>query len=121
MVKSGVRWPPNSGLPQQNLRTSGPPVTLSVVSRIRNGTNGWRGSVSGAAAAATGKVSPLSGAIASSFYNCKGNNEIYAGGNSSKTKNHLLVFSLRMYDTIWITNISWLGSNNRCVWTRHWL
>ncbi|KAL5737790.1 hypothetical protein ACOSP7_030551 [Xanthoceras sorbifolium] len=93
MAKPGVRWPPNSGLPQQNLCASGPPVTLSVVSRIRNGTNGWRGSVSGAAAAATGRVSPLSGAIASSFHNCKGNNDTYAGGNSSKAKYHLLVFS----------------------------
>ncbi|KAK1582718.1 hypothetical protein Q3G72_017624 [Acer saccharum] len=63
------------------------------------------------------------GAIASSFYNCRGNNEIYAGGNSSKTKNHLLVFSPSgcMYDTIWITNISLSGSNNGCVWNRHWL
>ncbi|KAH7511569.1 hypothetical protein JRO89_XSUnG0189700 [Xanthoceras sorbifolium] len=93
MAKPGVRWPPNSSLPQQNLCASGPPVTLSVVSRIRNGTNGWRGSVSGAAAAATGRVSPLSGAIASSFHNCKGNNDTYAGGNSSKAKYHLLVFS----------------------------
>lgn len=93
MVKPGVRWPPSSGFLQQNLCASGPPVTLSVVSRIRNGTNGWRGSVTGAAAAATGRVTPLSGAIASSFHNCKGNNDTYAGGNSSKTRYHLVVFS----------------------------
>ncbi|KAL9441465.1 hypothetical protein AB3S75_020039 [Citrus x aurantiifolia] len=96
MAKSGVRWPPNLGLQmpnQQSLCASGPPVTLSVVSRIRNGNNGWRGTVSGAAAAATGRVSSLSGAIASSFHNCKGNSETYAAGSSLKIKNHLLVFS----------------------------
>ncbi|XP_031265449.1 autophagy-related protein 18f [Pistacia vera] len=96
MTKPGVRWPPNAGvqLPnQQSLCASGPPVTLSVVSRIRNGNNGWRGHVSGAAAAATGRMSSLSGAIASSFHNCKGKGGVYAGGSSSKMKYHLLVFS----------------------------
>ncbi|CAA6674447.1 unnamed protein product [Spirodela intermedia] len=56
------------------------PVTLSVVSRIRNGSNWWRSAVNGAAAAATGRISPFSGAIASAFHNCSGNH-------------HLLVFS----------------------------
>lgn len=96
VAKSGVRWPPNLGLQmpnQQSLCASGPPVTLSVVSRIRNGNNGWRGTVSGAAAAATGRVSSLSGAIASSFHNCKGNSETNAAGSYLKIKNHLLVFS----------------------------
>lgn len=73
---------------QQSLFVTGPPITLSVVSRIRNGTNGWRGTVSGAAAAATGRKSSLSGAIASSFRNCKGSE-----GNYSKSKYQLLVFS----------------------------
>lgn len=96
MTNPAVRWPPNLGLQmpnQQSLCASGPPVTLTVVSRIRNGNNGWRGTVTGAAAAATGRVSSLSGAIASSFHNCKGNSDIFAGVNSSKTKYHLLVFS----------------------------
>lgn len=96
MTKSAVRWPPSLGVQmhnQQNLCASGPPVTLSVVSRIRNGNNGWRGTVTGAAAAATGRLGSLSGAIASSFHNCKGNNNIYVDGTTLKTKYHLLVFS----------------------------
>lgn len=68
----------------------GPPVTLSVVSRIRNGNNGWRGTVSGAAAAATGRIGSLSGAIASSFHNCRGSNNL---SGDSTPKYHLLVFS----------------------------
>jgi hypothetical protein len=88
MTKAVVRWPPN----QQSLCAAGPPVTLSVVSRIRNGNNGWRGTVSGAAAAATGRMSSLSGAIASSFHNCRGN-ALYADCHSLKAKYHLLVFS----------------------------
>ncbi|KAK9092131.1 hypothetical protein Syun_027042 [Stephania yunnanensis] len=84
-----------AGLPklnQQSLCASGPPVTLSVVSRIKNGNSGWRGTVSGAAAAATGRISSLSGAIASSFHNCKCD-DAYAEFNTLRTKYHLLVFS----------------------------
>ncbi|OVA11168.1 WD40 repeat [Macleaya cordata] len=89
MVRSST-GPPK--LNQQNLCASGPPVTLSVVSRIKNGNNGWIGTVSGAAAAATGRASSLSGAIASAFHNCK-RNDVYAEITSSRTKYHLLVFS----------------------------
>ncbi|XP_034678399.1 autophagy-related protein 18f isoform X3 [Vitis riparia] len=97
-TKPAVRWPPNSGLQmlsQQNFCASGPPVTLSVVSRIRSGNNGWRGTVTGAAAAAaaaTGRMSSLSGAIASSFHNCKAN-DLFSNSSSLKEKYHLLVFS----------------------------
>ncbi|KAE8704044.1 Autophagy 18 F isoform 2 [Hibiscus syriacus] len=80
-------------LPNSSLCASGPPVTLSVVSRIRNGSNGWRGTVSGAAAAATGRMGSLSGAIACSFHNCKGNNFLLSESSSLKGKYHLLVFS----------------------------
>ncbi|KAF2314238.1 hypothetical protein GH714_024398 [Hevea brasiliensis] len=96
MTKSAVRWPPNLGLlmhNQQSICATGPPVTLSVVSRIRNGNNGWRGTVTGAAAAATGRLGSLSGAIASSFHNSKSNNDLYVDGTTLKTKYHLLVFS----------------------------
>ncbi|MED6219840.1 hypothetical protein PIB30_039401 [Stylosanthes scabra] len=89
MTNQAVRRSHSSVMPQQQgLIASGPPITLSVVSRIRNGANGWRGAVSGAAAAAAGRKSLLSGAIASSFRNA-----LYVEGNHSKTKNHLLVFS----------------------------
>ncbi|XP_009358092.2 autophagy-related protein 18f [Pyrus x bretschneideri] len=91
-TRSSVRWPGLQTPNQQSLCSAGPPVTLSVVSRIRNGNNSWRGTVTGAAAAATGKMSSLSGAVASSFHNCKGN-AYYLDHNSSKAKYHLLVFS----------------------------
>ncbi|KAF2285834.1 hypothetical protein GH714_008317 [Hevea brasiliensis] len=96
MTKPAVRWPPNLGLQMHNQQTicaPGPPVTLSVVGRIRNGNNGWRGTVTGAAAAATGRLGSLSGAIASSFHYSKGNNVLYVDGTTLKTKYNLLVFS----------------------------
>lgn len=75
-------------LSQKKLFVSGPPATLSVVSRIRNGSNLFKGAVHGAAAFATGASSPISGAIASTFHNCKG-----ASDGSSRMKYYLLVFS----------------------------
>ncbi|XP_057950223.1 autophagy-related protein 18f [Malania oleifera] len=95
MTKPAAHWPPNSGLQvlnQQCLCASGPPVTLSVVSRIRSGSNGWRGTVTGAAAAATGRLGSFSGAIASSFHNCK-SNDLFVDSCSLKVRYHLLVFS----------------------------
>ncbi|XP_074319463.1 autophagy-related protein 18f isoform X2 [Silene latifolia] len=86
-----VRWSPKPTGQMSNDRThlaSGPPITLSVVSRIRNGTNGWRGTVNNAAAVATGKNSSLSGAIAATFCVCE-DNDI----NSLKPKYNLLVFT----------------------------
>ncbi|KAI3410625.1 BCAS3 domain-containing protein [Psidium guajava] len=94
-TKSAVRWPPTADLQmpsQRNIFGAGNPVTLSAISRIRNGNNGWRGTVSGAAAVATGRFHSLPGAIASSFYICK-RSDSYADRNSSKAKYHLLVFS----------------------------
>ncbi|KAI5605666.1 hypothetical protein POPTR_001G417000v4 [Populus trichocarpa] len=96
MNKPTVSCPPCLGLQmhnQQSLCATGRAVTLSAVSRIRNGNNGWRGTVTGAAAAATGRLGSLSGAIASSFHKCKGNNDMYGDGTSFKSKYHLLVFS----------------------------
>lgn len=94
-TRSAIHWLPNSNLQtpnQQSLCAAGVPVTLSAVSRIKNGNNSWRGTVSGAAAAATGRVSSLSGAVASSFHNCKGKAS-YLDCSPSKAKYHLLVFS----------------------------
>ncbi|KAL0362269.1 UNVERIFIED_CONTAM: Autophagy-related protein 18f [Sesamum calycinum] len=94
-TKPAVRGSPSSGLQvltQQDICASGPTVTLSAVSRIKNGNNGWRNTVSGAAAAATGWSSSLCGAIASTFHNCKGND--MHGDSSSLNRNYyLLVFS----------------------------
>ncbi|RWW25282.1 hypothetical protein GW17_00010386 [Ensete ventricosum] len=76
----------------QCLFASGTPLTLSAVSRIRNGSNGLKGAVSGAAAAATGKVSPLYGAIASAFHICKGYG-LQIDISSVRTNYYLLVFA----------------------------
>ncbi|XP_042060152.1 autophagy-related protein 18f-like isoform X1 [Salvia splendens] len=95
ITKPAVHGSPNSGLQvltQQSVCASGPPVNLNAVSRIRNGINGWRNTVSGAAAAATGRSSSLSGAVASVFHNCK-DDGIY-GDQSLLMKNYyMLVFS----------------------------
>lgn len=96
MTNEAVHWPHSSALEickQQSLCATGPPITLSVVSRIRNGSSGWRSTVTCAAAAATNMMSSLSGAIASSFRNFEGSNISYVSGNYSKEKYHLLVFS----------------------------
>nr|XP_010908141.1 autophagy-related protein 18f isoform X1 [Elaeis guineensis] len=94
-TKAAVHWPHSSSSVKHNQQSpfaSGPPVTLSVASRIKNGSNGWKGAVTGAAAAATGRVSPLSGAVASVFHNCKGSG-LYSDNSSLRTKYYLLVFS----------------------------
>lgn len=91
MKKISVRWPPNLKS-QQKLCVSGPPVSLSAVSRIRNGNKGWRGTVTDAAAAATGKPNCLSGPIASCFWKCK-SNDMGVNNEILKAKYHLLVFS----------------------------
>ncbi|TKY66705.1 Autophagy-related protein 18f [Spatholobus suberectus] len=96
MTNQAVRWPHNSAVEickPQSLCATGPPITLSVVSRIRNGSNGWRSTVTGAAAAATNRMSSLSGAIASSFCNFEGSSTLCVNGNYSEEKYHLLVFS----------------------------
>ncbi|XP_031485223.1 autophagy-related protein 18g [Nymphaea colorata] len=93
-AQSAIRQPPTSGpsrLSQQTLYESGTPVTLSAVSRIKSG-NSWRDAVSGAAAAATGRVNSLPGAVASSFHNCNGHG-LHADFNLRSPKYHLLVFS----------------------------
>uniref|UniRef100_A0A1D1Z9A3 Breast carcinoma-amplified sequence 3 n=1 Tax=Anthurium amnicola TaxID=1678845 RepID=A0A1D1Z9A3_9ARAE len=90
-ARGAARWQTGSCTSKLS-QQPGSPITLSVVSRIRNGSNGWKGAVSGAAAAATGRVSPLSGAIASAFHNCNGTG-VYQDIDLLRTKYHLLVFS----------------------------
>ncbi|KAJ6423267.1 hypothetical protein OIU84_024248 [Salix udensis] len=90
---------------QQSLCAPGPTVTLSAVSRIRSGNNGWRGTVTGAAAAATGRLGSLSGAIASSFHKCKGNYDMYGDGASFKSKYHLFTYTLRILDGVDSTTV----------------
>lgn len=95
MSKPAVHGSSNSGLQvltQQSICASGPPINLSAVSRIRNGSNGWRNTVSGAAAAATGRSTSLTGAVAAVFHNCKGDC-MHGDQSSLRKKYYLLVFS----------------------------
>lgn len=73
----------HADLNQQIFSASGPPITLSAVSRIRSGNSGWRNVVTGAAVAASGRTNSYSGVIASTFHKCNGN----------MSKYHMLVFS----------------------------
>lgn len=91
-LPSWLPQPAGQMLNQNNSFVSGPPITLSAVSRIRNGNNGWKGTVNGAAAVATGKNSSLSGAVAAAFHLCKGHN-MHLNARAMKSKYHLLVFS----------------------------
>ncbi|CAK9176262.1 unnamed protein product [Ilex paraguariensis] len=93
--KPTVCGPPDSGLQmcnQQSLCTSGPPITLSAVSRIRSGNNSWKSTVTGAAATAAGRFSTPSGAFASAFHSCRGN-DLFVDTSSLKANYHLLIFS----------------------------
>ncbi|XP_027172544.1 autophagy-related protein 18f [Coffea eugenioides] len=95
MMRSPACSTPHSGAQvydQQCFRTSDPPVTLSVVSRIRSGNNGWRNTVTGAAAAASGRMNSPAGAIAAAFHYYKGSDS-YLDTSFLKTNCHLLVFS----------------------------
>ncbi|RDX72115.1 Autophagy-related protein 18f, partial [Mucuna pruriens] len=95
MTNQAVRWPHSSALEickQQSFCATGPPIALSVVSRIWNGSNGWISTVTGAVATATNRMSSLSGAIAS-FRNFEGSSTLCVNRNYSKEKYHLLTFS----------------------------
>jgi len=115
-----VRWWSCSGLlraNQQPLPPPSPPITLSVVSRIKNGNVGWRGTVSGAAAAATGRTNSSAGAIAAVFRNGGGQTMQSDLGNfSSKNQlwvffpsGHLIQYSFHVYngaDSVYSGNIA---------------
>ncbi|KAK4803797.1 hypothetical protein SAY86_003614 [Trapa natans] len=82
---------PEPQISNQNcLCAEGSPITLSALSRIRNGNSGWKETVSGAAAVATGRLNS-SGAIASVFHDFKGSKNF--DPNSPREKIDLLVFS----------------------------
>jgi len=90
-----VQWKskPADQMLKQNPFSSGTPVTLSAVSRIRNGVNGWRGAMNGAAAVTIGKNNSLSGAIAAAFHLYKDSDMHINTSSTLKSKQHLLVFS----------------------------
>jgi hypothetical protein len=55
-------------LNQQALPPPPPAINLNVVSRIKNGNSGWRGTVTSAAVAAAGRPNALAGAVAAVFH-----------------------------------------------------
>lgn len=62
-------WSSLSCMIEQQFIPPPPPLTLSVVSRIKNFSSGWRNTVSSVTASATGKTLIPSGAIAAVFHN----------------------------------------------------
>nr|XP_029118325.1 autophagy-related protein 18h isoform X2 [Elaeis guineensis] len=85
-------WSTMSCITDQQFRPPPQPVTLSVVSRIKNCNSGWLNTVSNVAASAAGKISVPSGAIAAVFYN-----SIFHDGlqipSKANSLEHLLVYS----------------------------
>ncbi|XP_020087344.1 autophagy-related protein 18h-like isoform X2 [Ananas comosus] len=84
-------WSSSSFLMDQQFHPSPPPITISVVSRIKNGS-GWLNTVSNVAASATGKMSVPSGALSAVFHN-----SIYRDSAPVPLKvnslEHLLIYS----------------------------
>jgi len=68
-----------------------PPITLCDVHKIKNGNDGWCSTISGAAAAATGRSNISSGAVAAVFHNGGGQNFQSQLGYSD-IRNQLWVF-----------------------------
>ncbi|XP_042491439.1 autophagy-related protein 18h-like isoform X2 [Macadamia integrifolia] len=83
-------WSASSCTMNQHAFPPPPPVTLSVVSRIKDGNSGWLNTVSNAAASATGKVFVPSGAVAAVFHNSVSR---ISQNSSSKALEHLLVYT----------------------------
>ncbi|XP_026456442.1 autophagy-related protein 18h-like [Papaver somniferum] len=69
------------------------PVTLSVISRIKNNSSGWLNTVANAAASATGKVTqPPTGAVAVTFYNSL-SRHLLLNAMKGNSLEHLLVYT----------------------------
>lgn len=85
-------WSTSSCVMDQQFLPLPPPMTLSVVSRIKNSNSGWLNTVSSVAASAAGKVSIPSGAMAAVFHNSiyRHTEPIPSKANSLE---HLLVYS----------------------------
>ncbi|XP_058002789.1 autophagy-related protein 18h isoform X2 [Hevea brasiliensis] len=69
------------------------PVTLSVVSRIKNNNTGWLNTVSNAASSAAGKSSVPSGAIAAVFHSCVARDLQPSHLKNVNALDHLLVYT----------------------------
>ncbi|KAJ0979687.1 hypothetical protein J5N97_015161 [Dioscorea zingiberensis] len=85
-------WSTSSCSLDQQFIQPPPPITLSVVSRIKNGYSGWLNTVSNVAASATGKVLVPSGAMAAVFHNSIRKDNLSSPLKSNSLE-HLLVYS----------------------------
>lgn len=86
-------WSSSSFMVNQSFSSPLPvPITLSVVSRIKNVYSGWLNTVSNAASSATGKVSVPSGVIAAAFHSSVRQSVQPAIVNANALE-HLLVYT----------------------------
>ncbi|KAJ8760668.1 hypothetical protein K2173_017649 [Erythroxylum novogranatense] len=94
-VQSLPWWSTASFLANQQSFPSSPPlpVTLSVVSRIKNNNSGWLNTVSNAASSAAGKISVPSGAISAVFHSCVPHDAETPHLKKVNSLEHLLVYS----------------------------
>ena len=88
-------WSTPSFLLNQLSFSSSPPspVTLSVVSRIKNNNSGWLNTVSHAASSGSGKASIPSGAIAAVFHSCVPQDSQPAHLRKVNSLDHLMVYT----------------------------
>ncbi|KAM0954276.1 putative transcription factor WD40-like family [Dioscorea sansibarensis] len=85
-------WSTSSCSMDQQLIQPPAPITLSVVSRIKNGYSGWLNTVSNVAASATGKILIPSGAMAAVFHNSMKKDNLPSPLKRDALE-HLLVYS----------------------------
>ncbi|ONK62900.1 uncharacterized protein A4U43_C07F9290 [Asparagus officinalis] len=85
-------WSASSYVMDQQFLPPPSPMTLSVVSRIKNSNSGWLNTVSNVAASAAGKVPVPSGAMAAVFHNSVYHRmqTVHSKANSLE---HLLIYS----------------------------
>lgn len=85
-------WSTASGM--LNQQSCAPPqlVTLSVVSRIKNGNSGWFNGVGNVAAYTSGKASTPTGVLAAVFHNCI-SQSLESSASKVNALEHLLVYT----------------------------
>ncbi|PON85543.1 Breast carcinoma amplified sequence [Trema orientale] len=83
---------PSFTVNQQSFSPPPPPVTLSVVSRIKDNNSGWLNTVSNAASSAAGKTFLPSGAVTAVFHSCVPL-DLQLGHAKVNALEHLLVYA----------------------------
>uniref|UniRef100_A0A2P2MCX2 Uncharacterized protein MANES_01G211900 n=1 Tax=Rhizophora mucronata TaxID=61149 RepID=A0A2P2MCX2_RHIMU len=85
-------WSTSSCITSQHPSLPPPPVSLSVVSRIKYSSFGWLNTVGNAAGSAAGKVFVPSGAVAAVFHNSVSQNGQHVKSRANSLE-HLLVYT----------------------------